>query len=100
VIESAREMGVRLALGATPRSLCLTVLRRGLVLTACGLVLGIAMASGAAAMVQRIVYGVRPLETRLVALVCLLLLAVAGLAAYIPARRTTSVDPAIVLRNL
>ncbi len=100
VIESAREMGVRLALGATPRSLCFTVLRRGLVLTACGLILGIATASGAAAMVQRIVYGVRPLETNLVALVCLVLFAVAGLAAYIPARRTTSVDPAIVLRNL
>jgi predicted permease len=100
VIESAREMGVRLALGATPRSLCFTVLRRGLILTAGGLILGMAMASGAAAMVQRIVYGVRPLETNLVALVCLVLLAVGGLAAYIPARRTISVDPAIVLRNL
>ena len=100
VIESAREMGIRLALGATPRSLSLAVLRRGLSLTACGLILGIAIASAAAAMVQRIVYGVRPLETDLVALVCLGLLAVAGLAAYLPARRSISVDPAVVLRNL
>jgi putative ABC transport system permease protein len=99
VSESTREMGIRLALGATPRSLCLAVLRRGLLLTASGLVAGIAIAAAASSAVDAIVYEVRPLEKGLVGLVCLLLLGVAGLAAYVPAQRATSVDPAAVLRS-
>jgi predicted permease len=99
VNESTRELGIRLALGATPGSLRLAVLRRGLVLTAAGLVAGITLAVGIAGAVERIVFGVRPLEKDLVGLVCLTLLAVAGLAAWIPAQRATAVDPANVLRT-
>jgi predicted permease len=100
VTETTRELGIRLALGATPRSLRFFALRRSLFLTTCGLIAGVTMAAAVGGMAQRIVYGVRPLEKDLVALVCLVLLAVAGMVAYIPARRATSVDPSIALRNL
>jgi len=66
VNESTRELGIRLALGATPGSLRLAVLRRGLALTAAGLVAGITLAVSIAGAVEKIVFGVRPLEKDLV----------------------------------
>jgi hypothetical protein len=99
VVERRRELAIRLALGATPLRLCFAVLRRGIVLTFSGLVAGLAIARLGAGAAERIVYGVRPLQNDLAGLVCLTLLAVAALAAYLPARRVTAVDPATVLRS-
>ncbi len=95
----ARELAIRVALGATPLRMCLSVLRRAAVLTACGLLAGIAVGVGAGGAAERLVYGVRPLETDLVVLVCLVLLAAAALAAYVPAQRAMAADPATVLRS-
>jgi len=95
----ARELAIRVALGATPLRLCLSVLRRAAVLTAGGLLAGIAVGVGAGGAAGRFVYGVRTLETDLVVLVCLVLLAAAALAAYVPAQRAMAADPTTVLRS-
>jgi putative ABC transport system permease protein len=94
-----RELAIRVALGATPLRLCLSVLRRAAVLTACGLLAGIAVGVGAGGAAQRLAYGVRPLETDLVVLVGVVLLAAAALAAYVPAQRAMAADPTTVLRS-
>jgi predicted permease len=99
VAERTRELAVRVALGATPMRLRVAVLSRGVLLTFSGLVGGIAIAAAAAGAAERIVYGVRPLDRQLIVLVCLILVAAAILAAYVPARRATSIDPAVVLRS-
>jgi len=99
VVERRRELAIRLALGATPLGLCVSVLWRGFLLTLSGVLAGLAIARVGAGAAERIVYGVRPLENDLVSLVCLTLLVVAALAAYLPARRVTAVDPATVLRS-
>ena len=99
VAARARELAIRVALGATPLRLCLSVLRRAALLTVCGLLAGIAVGVGAGGAAERLVYGVRPLETNLVVLVCLVLLAAAALAAYLPAQRAMAADPTIVLRS-
>lgn len=95
----ARELAIRVALGATPLRLCLSVLCRAAVLTVCGLLAGLAVGVGAGGAAERMVYGVRPLETDLVVLVCLVLLAAAALAAYVPAQRAMAADPTTVLRS-
>jgi ABC-type antimicrobial peptide transport system permease subunit len=95
----ARELAIRMALGATPLRLCVSVLWRAAVLTACGLLAGLAVGVGAAGAAERIVYGVRPIETDLVVLVCLVLLAAAAVAAYVPAQRAMAADPTTVLRG-
>jgi ABC-type antimicrobial peptide transport system permease subunit len=94
-----RELAIRVALGATPLRLCLSVLWRAALLTACGLLAGLAVGAGAGEAAQRLVYGVRPLEPDLVGLVGLVLLAAAALAAFVPAQRAMAADPTTVLRS-
>jgi putative ABC transport system permease protein len=98
VSERQRELGVRLALGATPLRLVRAVMQPALSLTFAGLVGGVAAAAVLAGFIENLVYEVRPLELPIVALVCVVLLAVATVASYIPARRVTRINPAAVLR--
>jgi len=95
----SRDLAIRVALGATPFRLCVSVLWRAAILTACGLLAGIEIAFAAGDAAERFVYGVRPLETDLVALVCLVLAAAAALAAYMPAQRAMASNPTTVLRS-
>lgn len=94
----AREIGVRLALGARPADVVRLVLKQGVGLAAAGVVVGIAAATALTRTIQSVLFGVSPTEPDVFAAAALLLLAVAAGASYWPARRATRVDPCDALR--
>ena len=99
VTQRFREFGIRQALGADRRSILTLVLRRGMFTTAVGLGLGLALAFVATGMLESQLFGVSTRDATIFAGVTLLLLAVALLACYIPARRATLVEPVNALRE-
>jgi predicted permease len=98
VSERMREIGVRSALGASRRSLLTLVVRRGLGLTAVGVVIGLAGAAAATQALLSLMFGVSRLDPLTYCGVVALLLGVATLASWLPAWRAARVDPAITLR--
>jgi len=94
-----REIGVRLALGADARRVVSLVLGEGLRLAAIGAGIGLAATLAAAQFLQGLVAGVSASDPRLLAASAVLMTAVAGLAAFLPARRASAVDPIVVLRD-
>ncbi len=94
-----REIGIRMALGATPRQILRLMTAVGLQWTALGLVLGLAMALTLARFMSSVVFGVAPRDPLTFALVPLTLLATAALAALLPARRAAATHPASVLQE-
>jgi len=99
VTHRANEIGVRMALGATSRGILLSFGKRGLALTLTGLAIGLVLAAFAARSMTALLYGFRPDYLPTVTVVSLILLAVAALACFVPARRASRVDPVIALRN-
>jgi predicted permease len=95
-----REIGVRLALGADGGRVLRIVLGEGLRLAGIGAALGIAAALAAARVLQSLLVGVAATDARVLAIGAAVMLAVAGLAALLPARRAAAVDPIVVLRDL
>jgi putative ABC transport system permease protein len=93
-----REMGIRSALGATPRSLLALVLRQGAVLAAIGIALGLIASAALSRVLASLLYGVRPTDHPTYAATAALLATVATLASLVPARRAARVDPANLLR--
>jgi predicted permease len=98
VSERTQEMGIRLALGAEPLQVLRLVVRQGLALAACGIVLGFAASLALTPMMAGQLYGVRPNDPATLAGVPALLLAVAFLACAVPAWRAMRVDPVTALR--
>lgn len=98
VAQRTQEIGVRLALGAQPRHMLALVLRQGLGLTVLGVVLGLAGALMLTRLLRSLLFEVNPIDPLTFALVPLLLLGVALLACYLPARRAARVDPMVALR--
>src|SRR5262249_44431123 len=98
VAQRARELGLRIALGATATSVERLVVTRGLVLTGTGLGIGTVVAWAATRALQNQLYGVTATHPWTVAAVLTLLAAIAVLASYVPARRAARVDPIAVLR--
>ena len=98
VTQRTRELGVRLALGAGAREVLGLVLRQGVMLTLIGVAIGLAGAVAATRVMQRMLFGVSPTDPLTFTLVPTLLIAVALLATYLPARRATRVDPIEALR--
>jgi putative ABC transport system permease protein len=94
-----REIGVRLALGATRREVLGLVVRQGMMLTLTGLVLGMAGALGAARLLRGLLYQTQPLDPVTFASVPGILAVVALLACYLPARRAARVEPMAALRT-
>ena len=98
VTQRTREIGVRLALGAKPASVLRLVVGHSFRLSAIGVAIGAAGALLLAPAIESQLYGVRPRDATTLIAVSVLLLAVALLAGYIPARRATRVDPLVALR--
>jgi putative ABC transport system permease protein len=99
VTQRTQEIGVRVALGALRSQVLWLILRRGGVLTAAGIVLGLGGAGGAARYLQSMLFGVKPTDATTFAAVAAAFAAVAMAACYLPARRATTVDPVVALRH-
>ena len=93
-----RELGVRIALGATPREISAMLMKQGGLLTASGIAIGLALFAIVARSMRTLLFGVAPSDPVTLAGAALLLLAVAMLASWFPARRTARLHPADVLR--
>jgi putative ABC transport system permease protein len=98
VAQRTRDIGIRMALGASQRQIVLDVLGFGVRLAAIGLAIGLAVALGATRVLSSMLFGIRPTDAITFAAVSCLLLGVALVASYLPARRATRVDPVVALR--
>ena len=99
VNQSTREIGVRMALGAQTRDVLRLVLGQGIGFALIGVIAGVAGALGLTRLINSMLFGVTSTEPAVFAGVALLLLAVAALASYLPARRAVRVDPIVALRH-
>jgi len=97
--QRSREIGIRIALGARRPDILKLILGKGLLLASAGILIGLVLASAAAPMIATLLYGVQAIDVTVFATVPLVLMFVAFLAIYIPARRATMVDPIIALRD-
>jgi putative ABC transport system permease protein len=97
--QRSHEIGLRMALGAQQGDILTMFLRKGLALAGVGIVAGLVFSAATASLMASLLYGVRPHDPAVFLIVPLLLLAVAVLASYLPARRATKVNPMIALRE-
>jgi putative ABC transport system permease protein len=93
------EIGIRIALGAGRADIMTLVLGRSLTLTAVGIALGLIAAAAVTRFLEGMLFGVTPLDPATFAGVALLFVVVTTLAAFLPARRATSIDPLMALRS-
>jgi ABC-type antimicrobial peptide transport system permease subunit len=94
-----REIGVRMALGATPQSVAQMVLRQGSILIGVGLGVGLMLAFASERLIQSFLYHVRPLDVWTYVSVLLVLPGIGLIAALLPARRAATIQPMQALRE-
>jgi len=99
VTQRTREIGIRMALGATPRRVLELIVSEGMRVVLLGLVIGLAGGVALGRTVQSLVYGVGVRDPKIYFVVAAVLTAVALAACFIPARRAAVVDPMVALRN-
>ena len=99
VAQRRREIGIRMALGATRRRVVRDVVRDGLTVTLAGLAVGVGGALAAVRLVETLLFGVTPQDPLTLAVAVASLVAIAMLACSVPAARATRVDPMITLRG-
>jgi len=99
VAQRTGEIGVRLAMGAEPRSVARMILRQGGLVTLLGIVAGLIAALAGSQMIRSLLYGVSPRDPVIFSLTTLLLLAIALLACWLPARRAARLSPLQALRT-
>ena len=97
--ERTREIGVRMALGAGKGDVLRLILGEGVRLAVAGVFLGVLAACALTRLLSSLIYGVSPLDPSTFAVTSLLLLAIATVSCYLPARQATSVDPILALRS-
>ncbi len=97
--QRTREIGIRMALGATPRSILRIILNQGVGLVLCGIAVGLLGAAALTRLLARFLLLVSPTDPLTFTVVTLLLAIVALAACYIPARRATKVQPIVALRH-
>ena len=98
VSQRTREVGLRLALGATATDIRGLFMRRGLILAGIGVAVGLGAAAAVAPVLRSLLFGVEPLDPIAFAAAPIVLASAAVLASYLPARRAVAVDPAEALR--
>ncbi len=98
VTRKTHEIGIRMALGAKPADVLGMVIRQGITLTLIGVAIGVLVALGVTRLISSMIFGVTPYDPVTFITVAVVLVAVAFLACYIPARRAMRVDPMIALR--
>ena len=96
--QRSSEIGLRMALGASPGDVLRLILRQGLALTAAGIVLGLLCAAGVTRLLQSMLFEVKATDPLTYFAVITILVGVALAASYIPARRAMRVDPMVALR--
>ena len=99
VAQRTREIGIRVALGAQNSDILKRILGQGMMLVATGLGIGLASAAGLTRYLESVLFQVSPMEPAVYAGAVVFLTVVAFLAAYLPARRATRVDPVLVLKE-
>ncbi len=99
VTQRRPEIGVRMALGASPGSVRRMVVRQGLVLAVAGVAIGVLGAIAMTRSIQSVLYDVQALDVSTLVQVALVVVGAALLASWLPARRATSIDPAVALRS-
>jgi predicted permease len=98
VAQRTRELGVRIALGASRREVAALILSQGSRLASIGVMIGLVVAFALRGVVSQLLYGIQPADPLTFTVVPLVLVAVALLASLIPALRATRVDPAVAMR--
>jgi len=98
VAQRTRDIGIRMALGASPRNVLGFVLRSALLIAAIGVAAGLAGSLAAAGVLRSLLFGVRPTDPATLGVSALVLFGTAAAAAWVPARRAARVDPATTLR--
>jgi ABC-type antimicrobial peptide transport system permease subunit len=98
VARRTRDIGIRMALGAVPRSVRWQVLRETLTLVAIGIAIGVPAALGVARLVRSMLFGLTFVDPIVIVSAAALLALVAALSGYLPARRASRVDPIVALR--
>ena len=99
VSQRNRELGIRMALGALPADVLRIIVGKGLGLTAAGLILGVLLAFGLARLTSTLMYGISSTDPLSFLAGASVLLLIAVLASYLPARRAMNLDPVDVLRS-
>jgi predicted permease len=99
VTRRTAEFGIRVALGSSPRGLTRLVLRESLVLVAIGLAVGCVTAAAAVRTISSLLFGLQPFDPATFVTAPLVLVAIATIAAYVPARHAARVDPLVALRS-
>ena len=98
VSQQTREIGIRLALGASPRHIFRLMMGQGMKLTLLGVSIGVGGAVALTRLIRSLLFAVGPTDVTTFAVASAVLIGVALLACFIPARRATKVDPLVALR--
>jgi putative ABC transport system permease protein len=98
VARRTREIGIRIALGASPPAIVMMVVNAGMALVIAGAAVGLLFAVGLDVALTRTFYGFPPLDALVLAGVAILFTSIGLAACYVPVRRATAVNPAVVLR--
>lgn len=96
--QRTQEIGIRMALGAQPLEIRWMVLRHGLTLAVVGVLIGMVLSAGVAQLLQRFLFGIRPLDAMIFSASPLVWILISTVASCVPASRATKVDPVIALR--
>jgi ABC-type antimicrobial peptide transport system permease subunit len=99
VSQRRREIGLRMALGASPRAVLRLIVMQGMLLASIGVVIGVVGAAVLTRSMESVLFGIEPADPLTFAEVVAVLLGTAALASWLPARRALAIDPVTALRS-